>query len=66
MRDQATFSLDDDADDDPEDEELTVSVDFFSAAEPLLELELALESLVLDSLALAGVVEELPFRLSVR
>jgi hypothetical protein len=43
-------------------------VDFFSAEEPLLELELesAPESLVLDSLALAGVVEELPFRLSVR
>jgi hypothetical protein len=66
---QATFSLeDDDPADDAVDEVLTVSVDFFSAfsvfvfsvEEPLLE------SLVLDSVAFAGVAEELPLRLSVR
>jgi hypothetical protein len=65
MTDQATFSLDDDEDDDPDDEALTVSVDFFSAEEPSLELEV--ESLVpFDSLAFAGVADELPLRLSVR
>jgi hypothetical protein len=65
MTDQATFSLDDDEDDDPEDEALTVSVDFFSAEEPSLELE-AESPVPFDSLAFAGVAGALPLRLSVR
>jgi hypothetical protein len=65
---QATFSLGDDEDDDPVDEALAVSLDFFSAlsALPAESVELDDESLPAGSLALAGVAEELPFLLSVR
>jgi hypothetical protein len=64
---QATFSLEDD-EDDPVDEALTVSLDFFSDLSALLaeSVEAGESPLPLDSLALAGVAEELPFLLSVR
>jgi hypothetical protein len=64
---QATFSLEDD-EDDPVDEALTVSLDFFSVLSALLaeSVEVDDESPRLDSLGFAGVAEELPFLLSVR
>jgi hypothetical protein len=66
---QATFSLEDDEDDpvdDAVDDALTVSADFFSDLSDFSVEEPLPESLVLDSVAFAGVAEELPLRLSVR
>jgi hypothetical protein len=69
---QATFSLEDEDDEDEAaDEALTLSLDFLSAFSALpalsaLSVEADPESLVPDSLALTAVADELPSRLSVR